>query len=171
MRQIHRLMRLHFGAGVGARAVGRELGMSHRTVREYLARSAAAHVTWPLSPVITETALEQQLFANGVVQAGARHRVEPDWTAVAREPKRPGVTLQILWEEYSGAQPDAYSYSRCCQLFREFERRPTPSMRQGDVASDRHLSIMPATRCRSSNRTAARCATQRSLSGYWVRPT
>jgi transposase len=137
MRQIHRLMGLHFGAGLGARAIGRELGISHSTVREYLARIAAANITWPLSPDITETALEQQLFASSGVQAGARHHIEPDWTAVARELKRPGVTLQILWEEYSGAQPDSYSYSRYCQLYREFERRLTPSMRQNHVAGDK----------------------------------
>ena len=137
MRQIHRLMGLHFGAGLGARAIGRELGISHSTVREYLARIAAANITWPLPPDLTETALEQQLFANSGVQAGARHRVEPDWTAVARELKRAGVTLQILWEEYSSAQPGSYSYSRYCQLFREFERRLTPSMRQNHVAGDK----------------------------------
>jgi transposase len=137
MRQIHRLMGLHFGAGLGARAIGRELGISHSTVREYLARIAAANITWPLSPDITEMALEQQLFANSGVQAGARRHIEPDWTAVARELKRPGVTLQILWEEYSGAQPDAYSYSRYCQLYREFERRLTPSMRQNHVVGDK----------------------------------
>jgi transposase len=137
MRQIHRLMGLHFGSGLGARAIGRELGMSHSTVREYLARIAAAGVTWPLAPDITDTALEQKLFANGGVQAGARRHVEPDWAAVARELKRPGVTLQILWEEYSAAQPDAYSYSRYCQLYREFARRLTPSMRQTHVAGDK----------------------------------
>lgn len=137
MRQIHRLMRLHFGAGLGARAVGRELGISHSTVREYLARIAAAGITWPLPPDITETALEQRLFAHGGVQPGARHHAEPDWAMVARELKRSGVTLQILWEEYSGTQPDCYSYSRFCQLFREFERRLTPSMRQNHVAGDK----------------------------------
>jgi transposase len=137
MRQIHRLMGLHFGAGLGARAIGRELGISHSTVREYLARIAAANITWPLAPDITETALEQRLFANGGVQAGARRHVEPDWTAVVRELKRPGVTLQTLWEEYSDTQPDFYSYSRYCQLFREFERRLTPSMRQNHVAGDK----------------------------------
>jgi len=130
-------MGLHFGSGLGARAIGRELGMSHSTVREYLARIAAAGVTWPLAPDITDTALEQKLFANGGVQAGARRHVEPDWAAVARELKRPSVTLQILWEEYSGAQPDAYSYSRYCQLYREFARRLTPSMRQTHVAGDK----------------------------------
>lgn len=137
MRQIHRLMALHFGAGLGARAIGRELGISHSTVRDYLAKIAAAKLAWPLPPAVTEAELEQRLFAEGGVQAGARRRIEPDWTAIARELKRAGVTLLILWEEYSAVQPDGYSYSRFCQLFREFQRRLTPSMRQSHLAGEK----------------------------------
>src|ERR1700722_9676525 len=37
MRRIHRLMTLRFGAGATTRAISRELGISHSTVREYLA--------------------------------------------------------------------------------------------------------------------------------------
>ena len=76
----------------------RELGISHSTVREYLARIAAAGITWPLPAEVTDEELERRLFVNGGVRAGARHYVEPDWAAVTRELKRPGVTLMILWE-------------------------------------------------------------------------
>ena len=55
--------------------------------------------------------LEQRLFVNGGVRAGARHHVEPDWAAVARELKRPGVNLMILWEEYRAVHSDGYAYS------------------------------------------------------------
>jgi transposase len=77
------------------------------------------------------------LFVNGGVRAGARHYVEPDWAAVARELKRPGVNLMVLWEEYRAVHADGYAYSRYCQLFREFERRLSPSMRQTHVAGDK----------------------------------
>jgi transposase len=137
MRRIHRLMTLHFGAGAGTRVIARELGISHSTVREYLARIAAAGITWPLPVAVTDEALERQLFANGGVRAGARHYAEPDWAVVARELKRPGVNLMILWEEYRAAHADGYAYSRYCQLFREFERRLSPSMRQTHVAGDK----------------------------------
>ena len=95
MRRIHRLMTMHFGAGAGTRVIARELGISHSTVREYLARIAAAGITWPLPVAVTDEALERQLFANGGVRAGARHYAEPDWAVVARELKRPGVNLMI----------------------------------------------------------------------------
>lgn len=98
MRRIHRLMMLRFGAGASTRAIARELGIGHSTVREYLARIAAAGITWPLPAEMTDAELEGRLFVNGGVQSGARYRAEPDWAAVARELKRPGVTLMILWE-------------------------------------------------------------------------
>jgi len=137
MRRIHRLMTLHFGAGAATRVISRELGISHSTVREYLARIAAAGITWPLPAEVTDQELERRLFVNGGVRAGARHYVEPDWAAVARELKRPGVNLMVLWEEYRAVHADGYAYSRYCQLFREFERRLSPSMRQTHVAGDK----------------------------------
>jgi transposase len=114
MRRIHRLMTMHFGAGVGTRVIARELCISHSTVREYLARIAAAGITWPLPVAVTDEALERQLFANGGARAGARHYAEPDWAVVARELKRPGVNLMILWEEYRAVHADGYAYSRYC---------------------------------------------------------
>ena len=75
MRRIHRLMTLHFGAGAATRAISRELGISHSTVREYLARIAAAGITWPLPAEVTDQELERRLFVNGGVRAGARHYV------------------------------------------------------------------------------------------------
>jgi hypothetical protein len=137
MRGIHRLMTLHFGAGAGTREIARELSISHSTVREYLARIRTAGITWPLPTEITDQELERQLFVNGGVQTGARYHVEPDWAVVARELKRPGVNLLILWEEYRASHSDGYAYSRFCQLFREFERRLSPSMRQSHVAGDK----------------------------------
>jgi len=34
------------------------------------------------------------------VRAGARFHAEPDWAALVRELKRPGVNLMVLWDEY-----------------------------------------------------------------------
>ena len=57
-------------------------------------------------------------------------RPQPDWTAIHRELRRPGVTLQLLWEEYRAAHPDGYGYSRLCELYRAWEGRLSPTMRQ-----------------------------------------
>jgi len=36
------------------------------------------------------------------------HRPQPEWPAVHRELRRPGVTLQVLWEDHRAAHPDGY---------------------------------------------------------------
>ena len=68
---------------------------------------------------VTDEALERQLFGRAEVAQGLRRRVEPDWAALARELKRPGVTMTILWEEYREGHPEGYGYSRFCDLLRQ----------------------------------------------------
>ncbi|NPD69745.1 IS21 family transposase (plasmid) [Lichenicola cladoniae] len=134
MRRIRHLLTMHFGAGASARLIARELGISPSTVREYLGRAVAAGITWPLDVDATDEILMARLFVNGGVRLGARFHAGPDWAVLARELKRPGVNLMILWEEYRGTHPEGYAYSRFCELFRDFERRLPPTMRQQHVA-------------------------------------
>ena len=136
MRQLRHLLRLHHD-GVSAREIGRRLGVARSTIQDNLKRAAAAGLAWPLADGVTDEALERQLLGRAGVPQGQRRRVGPDWAALARELKRPGVTMTILWEEYREAHPEGYGYSRFCDLLRGFERRLTPVMRQHHVAGEK----------------------------------
>jgi transposase len=136
MRQLRQMLRLHH-EGVSARQIGRTLGAARSTIQDNLERAAKAGVAWPLAPDLTDDVLEQKLFSKAGVPPGRRRRSEPDWARLAREMKRPGVNLMVLWEEYRQVHPDGYGYSRFCDLFREFERRLSPVMRQHHVAGDK----------------------------------
>jgi transposase len=136
MRQLRQMLRLARD-GVSAREIGRTLGVARSTVQDNLKRAEAAGLTWPLGPEITDAVLEQRLFTRAGVRPGLRRRIEPDWASLAREAKRPGVNLMVLWEEYRDVRPDGYGYSRFCDLFREFERRLSPVMRQHHAAGDK----------------------------------
>jgi transposase len=136
MRQIRQLLRLDHD-GVSGREIGRRLGVARSTIQDYLHRAKAVGLAWPLPADLTDERLEQRLFTRAGVKSGFRRRAEPDWAALARELKRPGVNLTVLWEEYRAAHPDGYGYSRFCDLFREFERRLSPVMRQHHVAGDK----------------------------------
>jgi transposase len=136
MRQLRLMLRLHQD-GVSAREIARTLGVARSTIQDNLARARAAGIRWPLPAEWTDEVLEQQLFARSGFRPGHRRRAEPDWATLAREIKRPGVNLMVLWEEYREADPDGYGYSRFCDLYREFERRLSPVMRQHHVAGDK----------------------------------
>ena len=129
MRQMRLLLRLHSN-GASAREISRAVGAARSTVQDAIKRAAAAGLSWPVPEVLTDAVLEEKLFARAGVGIGKRLRPEPNWAAMARELKRPGVTLQILWEEYREEHASGYGYSRFCDLFRAFEQRLSPTMRQ-----------------------------------------
>lgn len=99
-------------------------------------RIRLAGLTWPLPTDMTDAALEALLFHPS---GGLSRLVEaqPDWAAIHRELRRPGVTLSLLWEEYRSAHPEGYGYSRFCDLYRRWAGRLTPVMRQHHVAGER----------------------------------
>jgi transposase len=78
--------------------------------------------------------LEAALYANRRSKRGHRRHAEPDWPAVHREMKRKHVTLLIVWDEYIAQNPGGYSYSRFCELYRAFETKLSPTMRQTHAA-------------------------------------
>lgn len=136
MRHMRQMLRLA-GDGVSSRDIAVMLGVARSTIQDNLRRATAAGLTWPLPGDLTDEAIEARLFERAGVKQGMRRRPEPNWAELVVEMKRPGVTLQILWEEYRAVHPGGYGYSRFCELFRGFERRLAPTMRQDHVAGDK----------------------------------
>jgi hypothetical protein len=81
------------------------------------------------------------LYASAGAAQGGRRKAEPDWTHVHRELRRPGVTLMLLWEEYRASEPGGYCYSRWCELYRAWEGRLSPTMRQSHPAAGERMFV------------------------------
>jgi transposase len=139
MRRVREILRLKYEAGASDRAIARSVGVARSTARLCLDRVAAAGLTWPLPEGLTDGAVEVLLFAGAGAgaMAGQRRKAEPDWAEVHWELRRPGVTLMLLWEEYRAANPGGYQYSRWCELYRGWEGRLSPTMRQVHPAGER----------------------------------
>jgi len=135
MRKIRDVLRLS-AAGMSKRKIAASLGVSATAAGECIRRARRAGLTWPLPDGLSDEALERRLFPLPAVTAKAR-RPQPDWAAIHRELRRPGVTLQLLWEEHRAVHPDGYGYSRYVELFRAWEARLSPTMRQSHVAGER----------------------------------
>ncbi len=85
---------------------------------------------------MTDEALEVRLYPTPVVVPQDR-RPQPDWPVIDRELKRPGVTLQLVWQEHRAAHAQGYGYSRFRELYRRWKGRLSPVMRQTHVAGER----------------------------------
>ena len=131
----HTLQLLH-GGTLSTRQIGAALGISKSTVSEVASYARAHGVDWPLAQSLSDEELQARLYPPPVARA-SRH-LEPDYAHIHRELRRPGVTLQLLWEEYQqhhGGQ--AYKYSAFCEKYQSWSRQLKRSMRQTHEAGDK----------------------------------
>ena len=133
MRRVREILRIKHECRATDREIARSLGVARSTVALTLERVAAAGLCWPLPATLTD----RVLYAGHGRQQGARRKADPDWAHVHHELRRPGVTLMLLWEEYRQREPDGYRYSRWCELYRAWESRLSPTMRQAHPAGER----------------------------------
>lgn len=134
MRKIREALRLLWAQGRSSREVARSCGVGRSTIGEYERRAKEAGLSWPL-PEVDDATLERLLFP-----AAARPPVErpaADWDWVDRELRRKGVTRMLLWQEYRAVNPTGYSYTRYCELFREWRGLQGLSMRQTHLAGEK----------------------------------
>ena len=137
MRCVREILRQKHGCGASDRAIARSTGVARSTVSDYVGRAAAAGLVWPLPATLSDAALEALLFVGTGIAPGTRRKAEPDWAALHRELRRPGVTLMLLWQEHRAREPDGYGYSRFCELYGRWESRLSPTMRQVHPAGER----------------------------------
>jgi len=135
MRQIRELLRLHLQAGCSLAECGRALGMAKSTAGSMVLAARAAGVDWPVAQGLDDEQLEARIYRPPVPR---KHRqADPDFAAVHQELKRPGVTLQLLWEEYARGNPLAYKYTSFSIKYRMWKAQLARSMRQVHVAGER----------------------------------
>jgi transposase len=135
MRKLREALRLHFELGLSSRGIAKGCQASSSTVQGYLLRAKVAKLTWPLPPEMDDEALERRLFPAELHPV--RSRPEPEFSTIHLELRRKHVTLQLLWEEYRGAHPDGYEYSRYCDLYRRWAAKLNPTMRQTHRAGEK----------------------------------
>ena len=129
MSKIRQALQLLADAGLSARQVAAALGISKTTVGEIAMYARDAGVDWPLASTLSDDELQARLYPPRRPRSSARR--EPDYAALHQELKRPGVTLQLLWQEYrAGSGEQAYRYSAFCEKYRAWARGLKRSMRQ-----------------------------------------
>lgn len=135
MRQIRQALRLHLEAGLSYAQVARAVGIGKGTVGKFVLLARAAGVDWAVAQTLSDEELETRLYRPAVPRAS--RQLEPDYAWIHQELKRPGVTLQLLWEEYQRGNDLAYKYTSFCIKYRFWVASLKRSMRQTHVAGER----------------------------------
>lgn len=136
MRKIVDVLRLKFETGLSHERIAAATKVSKGAVTKYVQRARDAGLGWPLPPDMDEARLEALLFPQAAPTV--ERYAAPDFAHLHQELKRKGVTLQLLWEEYSTAHAgQAYRYSQFCLLYHRFAQSLKRSMRQVHRAGDK----------------------------------
>lgn len=187
MSKIRQTLQLLAGdSGLSLRQVAAALGIGKTTVSEIALYARDAGVDWPLASTLSDDELQARLYPPP--RPRTSRRCEPDYPALHQELKRPGVTLQLLWEEYrAGAGQQAYRYSAFCEKYRAWAARLKRSMRQIHPGGERLFvdyagQTMPVVDAQSGEIRAAQifvavlgasnytyaCATWHQTAADWV---
>ncbi len=136
MSKIRHTLQLLHSANLSQRQVAAVLGIAKTTVSEIASYTRAAGLSWPQAQLLSDSELQARLYRPAVARQS--HHLEPDYVSLHTELKRPGVTLQLLWEEYQQQhQGQAYKYSAFCLKYQQWAKRLKRSMRQIHVAGDK----------------------------------
>lgn len=144
MRRIREILRLCWDLKLSHEDVGAAVGVSGSTVHRYVARATAAGLSWPLPQELDDADLERRLFPPAADRPSKY--VEPDWTRIHRERKRPGVTTLLLWQEYKENNPDGYQLSQFFEKYRQWRQLLNVTMRQTHRVGEKAFSDFAGTK-------------------------
>jgi len=129
MRKVTEVLRLKYEAKLSHEKIACAVGLSKGSVGNYVSQAKALGITWPLPPGMDEAQLEAKLLQGQAKRASGF--VKPDFPSIHQELKRKGVTLQLLWSEYTAVHGEqAYRYSQFCFHYQRWRARQKRSMRQ-----------------------------------------
>ena len=136
-RVIREALRLK-SMGFSVRQISRSVNRSTGAVWKIIRKAEQAGLRFPLPEDMDDDRLESLLYPESSEEVPGRKPV-PDWSETDRDLRRKGVTMRLLWEEYSAQYPgNHYSYSQFCKLFGSWRgKNKKPSMRQLHKAGDK----------------------------------
>ena len=98
MSKIRRTLQLLADSGLSTRQVAAALNISKSTVSEIALYARTAGIDWVQANTLSDEELQARLYPPPRPRSSVRQ--EPDYVVLHQELKRPGMTLQLLWEEY-----------------------------------------------------------------------
>jgi len=135
MRKTRDILRLKWEQNRSHRETARSLGIAVGTVSEALKRASTAGLDWKRASELDDATLEARVYGPRTTASGSRPMPDPTYIHVER--KRPGVTLEILHQEYLERYPDGLRYTQFCEVYRQWLKKQRLVMRQEHRAGEK----------------------------------
>lgn len=157
MYKLRELLRLKFSAKLKHRQIGRALNISPATVSYYTQAARQAGLTWPLPEDLDDAELIKLIepLAKQLRNQPPKKTL-PKWEDIHKELQKKHMTLVLLWEDYSKANPgNHYSYSQFTRYYKAWCKKQKVSMRRKHQAGEKGFIDFAGTTipvyCRETN--------------------
>jgi len=140
MHNAREILRTKWELGLSNRQAARSAGTSPASVGNVVKRARDAGLSsFADVAALSDDALMSRLYPETSGASAAAPRTEPDSAWIHRERSRPGVTLDLLHQEYLEQHPGGYQYTAFCDRYRDFLKRRGVVMHQPHIAGDKML--------------------------------
>lgn len=137
MRKMREIFRLHKECGLSQRKIAKALNISRPVVRQYISDFNASGLTNDEIKDMSDDKLLELLNGNNRCESERYKTLTSKFEYFAKELKKTGVTLQLLWEEYITEHPDGYSYAQLCHHFKVWRNSSELTMHIKHKAGDK----------------------------------
>lgn len=127
MNKIVEIVRL-YELGLSKRSISRNLSISRPVVSEYLQIFRKSNMTYKDLSLMKESEVLDILDSRNLSRKERYQQLSIRFPDYAVQLKRVGVTLQILWEEYTKEVSEPYSYTQFCYHYQTWKNSKEVSM-------------------------------------------
>lgn len=137
MEKVREIFRLKEQCRLSERAISRALHVSRPVVKDYLAKLSRAGLDYEQVRQFSDDELLEVIKGSHGGRSQRYEVLRQKFDYFTKELKRPGVTLERLWQEYRAEYPDGYGYSQFCYHFQLWRSTSELSMHIEHKAGDK----------------------------------
>ncbi len=139
LRDIKRLLKLHYRSDLSVRQIGKALNKPKSTVSDYITRFEKSNLTSEDLEKKSDHEIYTALFPEECKRPKQRvTKILPDFIKIHLELKKKYVTRELLWKEYKELYPDNhYGYTHFCNLYNAWQKRTSVTMRINHKAGEK----------------------------------
>lgn len=129
MREVRELLRLRFEQNKSAREAAKILGIGKTAASQYVSGFKSSGLDFSKVASMSDSDLLNAINAKKESENQRFQELSKLFTYFEKELKRTGVTLQLLWKEYTPTHIDYYGYSQFCHHYYHWRKETKVRMR------------------------------------------
>ncbi len=138
MKKVRELLQLVISQGQSSRQADKIVGISKSSAGEYVSGFKLSGLRIEEIANLSDSDLLSAIAGPNREQINERYsQLVSQFSYIEKELKRPGVTLQLLWQELFDGHPKSYSYSQFCFHYQQWAKKQKVSMHMNHKSGDK----------------------------------